>query len=162
MTDLLLPIGRVMHVPQHLAAPRSVRNDVSAAVRSQRDIEDIGHAFGKNYRPRAPIMVLGPDNRTVILIVGDGVTEASELQDLAAEAYGKQEETIRKTGNGSDFASLREKRGLWRKEEFGTVFAEALQERIRKHKANPRTDPFRQPRMPDTGKTVFAVNGMKE
>jgi hypothetical protein len=145
-----------------MAPPRSIAGEVAAAARRAKDIQEIRHMFGASSMPKAPIAVLGPDGSSIIMVVGDGVTEASELQDLAAEAFDRQADTIKRTGDGSDFAGLREKHGYRRREDFNGAWKEALQERIAKHKANPVTDPFRQPKMPDKGAVQFAVNGTKE
>jgi hypothetical protein len=147
-----------------MAAPRSLGGEVAAAARRAKDIQEIRHMFGAGAMPKAPIAVLGPDGNSIIMVVGDGVTEASELQDIAAEAYDRQAETIKRTGNGSDFAGLREKHGYRRKEDFDRALREALQERIARHKASPITDPFRVPKMPapENGAVQFAVNGTKE
>ncbi len=57
-----------------------------------------------------------------------------------------------------DFDTAREKAGLMRKEEVAAAYAEAVTERIRRHRANPVTDPVRQFDYDNpTGRTLHPV-----
>lgn len=144
--DLLVPVGRlfplVMNRPQ---IPMSMQGLVSGHVRGMADAQEIGHAFGRTRTPKLPLMVSGPDSRVPILVVGDGVTEAAELEDLAQEAIADQEERVKANSRGYDFDGAREKAGMVRREDFQQAMHDALEERIARHKANPVTDPPRQP-----------------
>jgi hypothetical protein len=91
-------------------------------------------------------MLIGPDGSTPILLIGDGVTEVAELQDMAMEAIGNQEERVQEYGRGLDFEALREKHGYVKRENAGMAIKDAIAARIAHHKQNPVTDPFRQPR----------------
>lgn len=144
---LLVPVGRQLFVPGMGMAvvPMAMRKHVSGIARGDSEAREIGHFFGRTTKPDQPLMVVGPDERTPILIVGDGVTEAAEMEDLAQAAVAKQAETVKKTGSGYDFAEARERKGSVRREDFGRLASEAVLARIAKHKHNMRTDPPRKP-----------------
>ena len=103
--------------------------------------EDFAHMVGRDKMPKRPLMLYGPDNSMPILVVGDGVTEAAEMQDLAMEAIGKQAEQVKKSGRGMDFDDARERTGRVRREDFGMAFHEAMQRRVNYLKSHNRTDP---------------------
>ena len=141
--DLLLPIGYV----QHRGVPQTMRSTSNRAVGNHQEAGDLAYMLGgRSAMPKAPVLVWGPDNRTVIMLVGDGVTEAAELQDMALEAIERQEEQIARNGRGMDYDAMREKHGYVSRENAGNAISDAIAERIAHHKANPVTDPFRQPR----------------
>ena len=127
------------------AIPLSMQGKVSGIVRNEHDAGEIGAAFGRAAKPRKPIMLVGPDERTIILIVGDGVAEAAELEDLALATLNRQQERVRKQGRSLDFDALRERHGLMRREEVDPAIRQALIERIRRHQRSPITDPVRIP-----------------
>lgn len=144
--DLMLPIG---YVP-----PRSMQRELApsgASVGAQADgmkaagslIDALGR--GPRFKPMEPILLIGPDGSTPILLITEGDVEAAELQDMAMEAIGNQEERVKEHGRGLDFDKLREKHGFVRREDAPMAIKDALAARIAHHKQNPVTDPFRQP-----------------
>lgn len=144
--NLWLPIGRVQ---SHHGVPETMRGSVSGAVEGSREANDLARRLGGGHvRPKAPILIWGADNRTPILLMGDGETEASELQDLALEALERQQESVNATGRGADYDAFRERQGLMEKAKVDEAVREAIRDRIKKHKRNSRTDPFRQPQKP--------------
>lgn len=157
--DLLVPCGRVLHLPGMGMAtiPLSMRDKLSGVARSDREAAEIGHWFGRDTKPDKPMMLVGPDGRVPIVIMAEGETEAAELQDLAQEALAKQQEKVAATGRGFDFEEAREKAGMPRAEDFGRIASDAVQERIARHKANPITDPARIPQYAPTTTTKFYV-----
>lgn len=145
MVDLLIPIGRRM--PVAYGNPQGVVNSTRAVVlRNKSDIANLGEIFGgRNAKPRQEIIVVGPDGRTPIMVVGLGVTEVAELEDVINEGVDRAKEKIKKYGTQMPFEEYRERHGLPRSEDFGTLFAEAVERRINEHKRNPRTNPARKP-----------------
>jgi hypothetical protein len=144
MVDLLIPVGRRL-VMNAGAVPLSMRGKVDGIVRNAADAREIGAAFGRSYRPKKPIMVVGPDARTVILVVGDGTAEAAELEDLAQMALARQEERVRRHGRGIDIDALREKHGEMRREDVDAAARNAFADHARKRQQNQRTMPGRRP-----------------
>jgi len=159
MSDLMLPIGYV----DDKNAIRKMGNAVSTGARGMKEASNIVDLLGGDprFKPTAPILLIGPDGRTPILIIGDGVTEAAELQDMAMEAIGKQEDEIAAHGRGMDYDRLREKHGAVRRDEAGMAISDAIAARIAHHQQNPVTDPFRQPRRPQLAQQ-FALGGIEE
>jgi len=90
-------------------------------------------------------MVMVPGADAPILIAGMGHATVAELQDCAVVTWEQHTDRIAKTGNVLDFDSLRERHGLMRRENVDAATRQALVERIARHKANPISDPFRQP-----------------
>lgn len=157
--DILLPIGyRIPVVVNQYEIPYSLRGQVSAGVTSQAQAQEIGHAFGRSAMPVLPVLVRNGQDSVVIM--GDGVTEASELEDLAQMAIAEAKTPEQRKAFNEE---QREKRGMPRSEDFDKNLRDALQRRIAHHKANPVTDPARVPQRPVIdGRKTFTVNGMKE
>lgn len=129
------------------SVPRVLEQHVSAGAQGHQEAAGISTMFGsRHFKPTAPILLVGPDGRVPILLIADGDTEAAELEDLAQEAINQQEEQLAAGGRGMDFDKLREKHGQVRREDVDVSIREAIQRRIDHHKANPVTDPFREPR----------------
>ena len=137
--------------------PRKHRGRVSAVCRSIGDCQDLVAWFGSaDFCPFQPILLLIPEHPT--LLVGLGYATASELRDDAVNLWGKYTERLRKTGSLVNFDELREKARLPRHEDVKALTQEAFAERIRQHRANPITDPAREPLRPRVaGKTVHTV-----
>ena len=129
----------------------------SAVCRTFVDCEELVRWFGDpDFCPYLPVLVKAPNGWTAI--TGLGLAPAAELQDCAIVLWRRQEEALAKTGSILDFDAARERHGLMRKEDVSAAMADALTRRIARHKANPVTDPFRQPRyVRVNGKTVFPV-----
>ena len=141
MTDIIVPIARVVDVVtvNEQQVPFDMKGRVSGIAKGMRQAEDFAHAIGRDAKPSRPLMVYGPDNGIPIMVIGDGVTEAAEMQDLAMEAIGRQEEQVRKNGRGFNFDEARERAGMVRKEDFDAAFRDALARRIAFLKANSVT-----------------------
>lgn len=146
--DFIVPIGRTLDW-QGPTMPATMQHHVSQAARGMKEAAGLVELFdkGRHYKPQAPILLVGPDGRQPILLIGDGVTEVAELQDMAQAAIADQEEAMssNSSGRGMDYDSLREKHGKVRREDVDTQIRYAISERIRHHKENPVSDPFRQP-----------------
>ena len=141
MVDLLIPIARVIDlVVCDEPVPWDLTGEVSGYLRGRKQVEEFAYAQGRTEKPRKPLMLYGPDNYTPIVIVGDGVTEAAEMQDLALQAIDKQEAQYKKSGRGLDFDDMRERRGLVRREDFDTALKEAFAERAKYLKAHQVTE----------------------
>jgi hypothetical protein len=113
--------------------------------------------FGSpDFCPLLPVMVMVPGAPAPTIIPGFGHATAAELRDCAVVVWHQQTEKLVKMGRLFDFDDLRERRGLMRREEVDPATREAMLRRIQKHRANPVTDPFRQPvRRNPTGRIVF-------
>lgn len=143
--DFVLPVGHVVHT----GVPTTMRRHVSQAATGRQEAFDLAYRLGgRDARPTAPVLIWGPDNRTPIMIIGDGVTEAAELEDIALEAIDNQAESVKNNGRGMDYDQFREDHGMMRRDEVPAAIKNAIADRIAKHKANPVSDPFRQPQKP--------------
>ena len=122
----------------------------SAVCRSLAECEDLVKWFGMaEFQPYLPVLVKAPQGWTAI--TGMGYATVAELQDCAIVLWNRQIQAI-------DWDERRERARLMRREDVAAEMADALTRRIAQHKANPVTDPFRQPRYPRVnGKTVFPV-----
>lgn len=130
MTELIVPIARrlVMNAP---AVPLSMQGQVSGYVRNLSEAKEIGHAFGRSSKPKAPIMLVGPDDRTIILIIGDGTAEAAELEDIAVMKMEQRKKT--------DFALLREQAGEMPREKVDSAIRQAFADHHTRQQRNQRT-----------------------
>ena len=155
MVEILVPIARRDLVLNAHEVPAALQGKLSAVLRSEKEIDDLAHAMGgRSAKPRKPVMVWGPDDRTVLLIVGDGVAEAAEIEELAHAQLEKAQRNVKKYGRAYDFAGARERAGLPEVGEFDNLYRDALRRRRAEHKASPFSDPARQPERPDTGRKV--------
>ena len=138
--------------------PMSLHGKVSAVCRSQAECEDLIHWYGDaEFCPVLPVLLMVP-NHPCLVLMGVGVTTASELRDDAVALWVQKSERLAKTGSVMDFDSLREKHNLMRREDVAAASSEAFWDRIKAHRASPVTDPFRQMTYPNpTAKTVHAV-----
>jgi len=100
--------------------------------------------------------VMVPGAPAPTLIAGFGYATAAELQDCAVVTWHQQTKQLATTGKLFDFDSLRERRGLMRREEVDNATREALLHRVAQHKANPISDPPRKLVYPNpTNRKVF-------
>lgn len=158
--DFVVPIGHTLDW-KGPTVPRLLTPHVAAGARGRREAAGLSEMFGsRSYKPTAPILLIGPDGRTPILLIGDGVTEVSELEDLAQAAIDQQEDQIAAGGRGMDFDKLREKHGQVRTDQVDNGIRDAIAARIAHHQQNPVTDPFRQPLRPQLGRT-FSLGGIE-
>ena len=123
------------------------RDKVSAVCRSMADCSDLVHWFGNrpDFCPTLPVLLLIPG--AITQISGLGYSTAAELRDCACEVWGV------KTGGDAhkrfDNDELRERFGLARKEDVAAFTQEAFADRVRRHKASPITDPWKQFQYPN-------------
>jgi hypothetical protein len=145
-----------------LGVPAQYIGKASAVCRTLRDCEELVKWFGdENFCPFLPVLVAAPGGWTAI--AGYGYASAAELQDCAIVLWTRQAEALAKTGRLMDFDELRDRHGLMRKEDVPQAMAEALEARIRRHKANPITDPFDEPTYPNpTARAQFLVDGTRD
>ena len=131
MADLLIPLGRVFK--RDKSVPLALQGMVHGAPMGAAELAySLG---GRDKKPRKPIFLYGPYGQPIMLI-GAGEADAAELEDLAQEAVAKAE---------MDFAAKRERYGYPAREQFDSLFRNALRDRVKKHQQNPITDPFRVP-----------------
>lgn len=143
MIDIIVPQARIVDlVVCEGQVPPSLRGMVSGTLRGMRQASDFAHAVGKATRPKAPLMLYGPDEYMPIMVIGDGETEAAEMQDLAMEAIGRQEEAVKRNGRGMNFDEARERAGMVRRENFQEAWHDAFQRRADYLRRNQRTDPL--------------------
>lgn len=126
--------------------PANFKGKLSAVCRTAEECEELVRWFGSpDFCPYLPIMVMVPGLQAPTLIAGLGYATAAELRDCAVATWYQQTEKLAKTGRLVDFDELRDRRGLMRREEVDPAVREAMLRRIAQHKANPVTDPPRQP-----------------
>lgn len=146
--------------------PKLVRGQlvpqVSAVCRSLTDCSELDKWFGDaEFCPLQPVLLLIPGHP--VLLVGMGYATVAELRDDAENLWGKYTERLERRGSIVDFDELREKARLPKREDVKALTAEAFKERINQHRANPVTDPPRQPcYVRPNGRTVFAVDGLSD
>lgn len=108
-------------------------------VRSVKDAQEFTYrAGGRAAMPRKPLGLVDQYG-TPIFIVGAGLTEAAELEDMA---LAKLEQSRKR--NAIDFDELRAERGLPSREDVwgkGGLFLQAVEDRIKYHKQHQVTDP---------------------
>ncbi|KKN32294.1 hypothetical protein LCGC14_0815360 [marine sediment metagenome] len=158
MVELLLPVARRLTVNAD-AIPMSMRGMLTGVLRNKNDINEMAYQVGgRDVKPKKPLMIVGPDERTVMLIVGDGVAEAAELEELAHAGLERQEKNVKKHGRAFDFASARDRAGLPQANEFDQNYRDALRRRAAAHKRNPFSDPARVPQRPpaENGRKIYA------
>ena len=133
MTELLIPVARRLIINPG-SIPMSLAGQLSGVVKGSKQAKEVGYAMGRANKPRQPLMLVGPDERTVILVVGNGEAEAAELEDLAVMKLEQAEEKARKGQRGFDFEAAREKHGLPSAKEFDGLFRQALQDSVKRQK----------------------------
>ena len=140
--------------------PEAYKGQCSAVVRSALECEDLVRWFGSpDFCPFLPVLILLPGADAPIAITGMGYATAAELRDCAVVTWHDKTEKLANGGKLLDFDALREKRGLMRREEVDPAVRQALRDRVAKHKANPISDPARQPVYPNpTNKTRFPIS----
>jgi len=143
----------------YTGVPASFVGKLSAVCRTANECYELAAWFGSpHFAPNLPVMILVPGADAPTLIAGMGYATAAELRDCAVVTWYQQIEKLAK-GDVLDFDALRERRGLMRREDVDAAAREALLRRIAQHKANPVSDPARQPMYPNpTGRTLHAKN----
>ena len=141
MTDLIVPIARIVDI---VVSPEDVPYDLTGQVSGRlqwQQVSDFAHQVGRTRMPKKPLMVQGPDAGVPIIVMVDGDTEASEMEDIALAAVDKQQEQIKKTGRAMDFDNLREEYGMVRREDFGQTLSDGLQRNADYLRTHQVTDP---------------------
>ena len=108
--------------------------------RNEAEIKEVAYKVGGRAAKPKALAVVGPQGHLTI-VPGLGVVEAAEMSDLMSAALDRQQENIKRHGQAVPFAEIWDERGLPSQEGFGDVFKQAVSDRIKRHKANPRTDP---------------------
>lgn len=139
--------------------PEQYKGQCSAVCRTAEECDELVRWFGSpDFCPLLPVMVLVPGAHAPTLIAGFGYATAAELRDCAVVTWHTQTQKLATTGQILDFDTLRERRGLMRREEVDSATREALLQRVARHKANPISDPPRQPVYANpTAKTSFPI-----
>lgn len=160
MTVAVHAVTRVPPIDWAGVPPR-YHGQCSAVCRTAEECGELVRWFGSpDFCPHLPVMVMVPGTDAPTLIAGMGYATAAELQDCAVVTWHEQTRKLAKTGKIFDFDTLREKHGLMRREEVDDAARDAMLRRVAQHKANPISDPARQPVYPNpTGKKVFGAEG---
>jgi len=140
--ELLLPMARKVEVPRR-GVPLALQGKVHA-VDGMDAAREIGRTFGRSTKLQKPILLWGPDEKSVIVIAGMGQATAAEMEDAAIMQLAKAQEKHDKGQRGFDFEQAREDAGLPSASQFDPLFRQALQDKIAYHKRNQRTDPGRE------------------
>jgi len=147
MTIAIQTLKRVPPI-DYTGVPKQFVGKLSAVCRTADECYELAAWFGDyNFCPNLPVMVLVPGSDAPKLIQGMGYATAAELRDCAVVAWHQGSKIL-------DFDSARERHGLMRREDVDAATRQALLDRIAKHKANPVSDPARQPLRP-------RINGRK-
>lgn len=131
----------------------SAREQLSAVCRSMDDCQGLVQWFDNqpNFCPDLPVLLLIPGAPT--LVAGLSFATAAELRDCCVEAWGV------KTGADAwkrfEPNEMRERMGLARKEDVPEMVREAFHERVKRHKASPRSDPPAQWQYPNPSKRTL-------
>lgn len=134
--DIWLPIAKriPISVPSPNVSPYLMRHLAGAFGRGALPVSEIAQAFGgRTAMPTKPILVYGPDNRSMTFIVGGGETEAGELQDMAEAVV--EQQTQRQKNNY--MAEQRERRGLLPREKVDSAIREGLAAQAEHQRRNP-------------------------
>ena len=109
------------------------RRQLLISVNGKTETLDLAHRLGgRSVKPMQPVLTHQKDG-TPVMIATAGTMEVAEIEDFIYE--------YQDTNKPIDIAEYRERHGYGRKEDFFDNFAEAVQNRARKHMMNPRTDP---------------------
>jgi hypothetical protein len=153
------PVFNPEYIPEGLHGKEGILGVITTADEASQVDKILG---GPDARPRGMLIIQVPNYRdeqdrpVIIAIVCDDAAPA-EIRDNVVEAWGKAEKR-RDSGLGLvDFDEKRERFGLVPRSEFDANIKNALADRIAKHKANPISDPARQPLLPDTGRKSFRI-----
>ena len=135
---IIYPDGR------QVAGP--IRELLSAVCRSLADCQDIPHWLRERNDPipEKPILILVPGVNPPPLLAGLGFSTAEELRDAAVEVWSVQTGKMEKYGDVYNWDEIREREGQMRREDVAEAVAYAFTDRIARHKASPRTDPWKQ------------------
>jgi len=139
--------------------PLNFHGKLSAVCRTAQECSELVRWFGSpEFCPDLPVMVMVPGTDAPVLIAGMSYASAAELQDCAIVTWFDHLDKLAKRGHVLDYDALREEHGLLPREQVDGATRQALRDRVARHRANPISDPPRQPEpaQPAT-KTSFAV-----
>lgn len=119
--ELLIPVGPTMIVPGSMHGKAIGIGDPTK----------IAESFGRDYKPQMPLYLVGPDERTIILVAGMGQATAAELQDVALAALEREKD--------SDWEAARAERGLPQQSQLKENLAQLGEDRLKEIKRNRRT-----------------------
>lgn len=138
--------------------PAAYQGKCSAVCRTLLECQELVRWFGDaDFAPFWPVLVMVPGAPAPTAIAGMGYATAAELQDCAVVTWHQQTESLTTRGAIVDFDVARERAGMMRREEVDAATREALTDRIARHKANPISDPPRQPQRPASTKTTMTI-----
>ena len=141
-------MGKLVAPIDYRGVPAQYKGKCSAVCRTLQECGELVRFFGSpDFAPFLPVLVMVPGTDAPTAITGLGYATAAELQDCAVVTWNQQTEKLAK-GRLLDFDALRERHGLMRREAVDAAAREALLQRIAQHKANPISDPARQPLYP--------------
>lgn len=146
--------------PDWRGVPLDFKGKCSAVCRSMKDCDDLVHWFDNraDFCPDLPVLLLIPNVNPPIAICGLGFSTAAELRDACCETWGRKDARMQKTGSLYDFDDLREQNGMIERSKLAEATSYAFWERVKRHKASPRTDPFKQMRYPNPrNRVVFPL-----
>lgn len=138
-------------VPDWSGVPVSYWNQVSAVCRTLKDCSDLVYWFGNraDFCPLQPVLLLIPGVHPPPIVCGMGYATAAELRDVCVGVWGEKLALMEKKGSLFDFDDLRERNGLPERSKVAELTQYAFWDRVTRHKAAIRTDPFRQHRYPN-------------
>ncbi len=131
---------------------------VSAVCRNLKDCQELVKWFDDkpNFCPDQPILLMIPGVDPPVVVAGCGWATVAELRDCCLEAWTVKRDRFKKLGEVLDFDSLRERHGDIPRDKKVEAMQYAVQDRIDRHKASPRTDPWKQFHYPNpTHKVKF-------
>lgn len=139
----MVPIARKLYLNAY-DVPQSLRGQVSGVVHGEKQASEIGAAFGRGHKPQKPLLVYGPSGDPM-LVMTEGVTEAAEVEDLSMMAIDRQREFIKRNGMTKAQMNAAEAGRELDPNKRVAMVQEAIRDRMARHRANPVTDPWRQP-----------------
>jgi hypothetical protein len=92
-----------------------------------------------------PVISIGPDQQTPTILIVDDKVDAHEVQDTLGQKFEQNEDRLKKDGQEIDYGWVRRLNGMPQADQFDGLFRQAIHDRIKKHKANPISDPGRDP-----------------
>lgn len=139
MTELVIPRPGTQPL-DYTGVKMSWWGKVSYIARSLEECADIVTFFGEaTFKPFQPILLLIPGTEG-FLIVGNGVTEASELQDLCITTWGRYlDRLVANDGQIFNFGELREKHGYMNYEDRDAQMRQQLWDYHMEKQRNPVT-----------------------
>lgn len=146
--------------PNWAGVPTDYVGKCSAVCRSMKDCDELVKWFDNrpDFCPDNPVLLLIPNVHPPIAVCGMGFATAAEMQDACREAWGVHLARQEKTGGQFDFDDLREREGMIERSKLAEAAQYAFWDRVKRHRASPVTDPFKQFRYPNPrNRVVFPL-----